>query len=117
MAVFDASGVSANRTIAVPDASGTLMLTNNNAAPALTAGIGSIAGTNAGGRITLSAGSQTTATVTFGGGGFATPPACVANDETTMILVQAAATATRLTLQSPSVWGASDKLTWVCIGK
>jgi hypothetical protein len=82
-------------------------------APALTTGTGSIAGADETGRITLAAASQTSVVISFGTS-YANAPACVANDETTAILVQAVASATQLTLNGS--FGSADKLTWRCGG-
>lgn len=82
-------------------------------APTLSTGTGSIAGSDETGRVTLSAASQTSVVITFGTA-YANAPACVANDESTAILVQAVASATQLSLNGS--FGAADKLTWRCGG-
>jgi hypothetical protein len=91
----------------------------SGAAPTITSGFGSspaIAGSDAGGRITVgSGGSATTGAITFGTT-WATAPACVANNETTTLLLKATATTTTLTLASATAFTAADKLTWICIG-
>jgi hypothetical protein len=82
-------------------------------APGLTTGTGSIAGSDETGRVTLSAAGQNSVVITFGTA-YSNAPACVANDETTAILVQAVASATTLTLNGS--FGSADKLTWRCGG-
>ncbi len=82
--------------------------------PTLTAGTGTIAGKDVAGRVTLTAGSQTTITVTFAAAWSTNIPICTANDETTALLVQAQPTLTTLVLNAS--FGAADKITWHCIG-
>jgi hypothetical protein len=82
-------------------------------APTLTTGTGSIAGSDETGRVTLSAAGQSSVVLTFGTA-YATAPACVANDESTAILVQAVASTTTLTLNGS--FASADKLTWRCGG-
>lgn len=85
----------------------------------ITSGFGtspSIAGNASQGRVTVgSGGSAATGLITFTNA-FSTAPACVANDESTILLVQATATTTTLTLTSASAWTAADKITWNCHG-
>jgi hypothetical protein len=83
-------------------------------APTLTVGTGTIAGTDDVGRVTLTAGSQTTITITFGTAYTTNIPVCVANDATTVLLVQAQPTLTTLVLNA--AFGASDKIGWQCRG-
>lgn len=76
----------------------------------------SIVGFDLGGRVTVGTGGVTsTGAITFHTT-WATAPSCVANDETTTLLVKATATTTTLTLTSATPWGAADKLTWTCVG-
>jgi hypothetical protein len=82
-------------------------------APTLTTGTGTIAGSDETGRVTLTAAGQTSVAISFGTS-YANAPACVANDETTAILVQAVASATQLTLNG--TFSSADKLTWRCGG-
>lgn len=82
-------------------------------APALTTGTGSIAGSDETGRVTLSAAGQSSVVITFGTT-YTNAPACVANDESTAILVQAVASTGTLTLNGS--FGSADKLTWRCGG-
>ena len=75
-----------------------------------------IAGTDLGGRVTVgTGGTATTGQINFGTA-WTTAPACTANDETTVLPVQAAAATATLILTSASPWTPGDKLTWVCIG-
>lgn len=76
----------------------------------------SIAGGDEAFRVTVgSGGVATTGVVTFAVG-YTTAPACVANDETTTLLVKATATTSQVTLTSATAWGAADKLTVICKG-
>jgi hypothetical protein len=88
-------------------------------APTIASGFGSspsIAGTDAGGRVTVGTGGvAATGAVTFGTA-WATAPACVVNNETTQLVAFATATTTTLTIASATPFGAADKLTWNCIG-
>lgn len=69
-----------------------------------------------GGRITVGTGNTaTTGSVTWAISP-SVAPACTANDETTILLVQAAATTSGLTLTSASHWTAGDTLTYTCTG-
>ncbi len=96
-----------------------LLTATSVGAPTIASGFGttpSIAGGDDGGRITVGTGGvATTGVITFGVA-YTTAPACVANNETTILLVQATATTTTLTLTSATPFGAADKLTWVCRG-
>ncbi len=83
----------------------------SGAAPSLTTGTGAVAGGDESGRVTLSAASQTSVVLTFGTA-YTNPPACVANDESTLTLVQAVASTTTLTLNGS--FGSADKITWRC---
>lgn len=83
-------------------------------APTLSVGTGTIAGTDEAGRVTLTAGSQTSITVTFGTAYTTNIPICVANDETTALVVKATPTLTTLVMAAS--FDASDKITWVCRG-
>ena len=88
-------------------------------APTIASGFGSspsVAGADSAGRLTVgSGGSAATGAITFGTT-WATAPACVANNETTIQLVQATATTTTLTLTASAAFTAADKLTWICQG-
>lgn len=92
---------------------------SNGTAPTIASGFGtspSIAGFDESGRVTVgSGGSATTGVISFGSA-YGTAPSCVANDETTLLLVQATATTTQLTLTSATAWTAADKITWRCGG-
>lgn len=82
--------------------------------PTLTVGTGTIAGADAAGRVTLTAGAQTTLTVTFGTAYVTNVPICIANDETTSMLIQASPTLSTLVLNAVA-FGAADLITWICI--
>jgi len=90
--------------------------------PSITSGFGTSptldsASTDNAGRITIgSGGSATSGVITFGGTWQNTAPACVANDETTGLQVRATATTTTLTITGASAFGASDKVTYLCMG-
>lgn len=88
-------------------------------APTIASGFGtspSIAGADDAGRLTVGTGGiATTGVITFGTA-YGTAPACVANNETSVLLIQATATTTTLTLTAATPFAASDKLTWVCQG-
>lgn len=94
-------------------------ITNFGIAPAIASGFGTnpaIVGGDNGGRLTVgTGGSASTGVINFGVT-WVVAPACTANNETAIQLVQATATATTLTLTSAASWGASDKLTWTCVG-
>jgi hypothetical protein len=96
-----------------------LLTATSSGAPTIASGFGtspSIAGGDDGGRITVgTGGTASTGAITFGVA-YATAPACVANNETTISLVQATTTTTTLTLTSSAPFTAGDKLTWVCRG-
>jgi lysophospholipase L1-like esterase len=81
-------------------------------APNLTTGTGTIAGFDEAGRVTLTAGSQTTITVTFGQTYVTNIPICGAWDNG----VPATNVATLTTLVITGTFGATDKLTWICKG-
>jgi hypothetical protein len=83
-------------------------------APTLTVGTGTIAGADGAGRVTLTAGSQTTITVTLGTAFATNIPVCVANNETTSVHVQAVPALGAV--QFNAAFGAADKITWHCIG-
>jgi hypothetical protein len=88
-------------------------------APSITSGFGTapaIAGADGAGRLTVgTGGTSATGVITFGTA-FSTAPACVANDESTIKLVQATATTTTLTLTAAAAFTAADLLTWNCTG-
>lgn len=88
-------------------------------APTISAGFGttpSVAGTDVAARITVgTGGTAQTGTLTFAVA-YSTAPACVANNESSQILVLATATTTTVALASSSAWGASDTITVICIG-
>ena len=96
-----------------------LLTATSVGAPTIASGFGttpSIAGGDDGGRITVGTGGvATTGVITFGVA-YTTAPACVANNETTIQLIQATATTTTLTLTASAAFTAADKLTWVCRG-
>jgi len=96
-----------------------LLTATSVGAPTIASGFGttpSIAGGDDGGRITVGTGGvATTGVITFGVA-YATAPACVANNETTIQLIQATATTTTLTLTASAAFTAADKLTWNCRG-
>ena len=89
----------------------------SGAAPTLTNGTGTIAGGDEAARITLTAGSQTTVTMTFGTA-YSTAPVCVAVDETTAANnpVQAQPTTTTVVLNATGTFGAADKIAVKCGG-
>ena len=64
-----------------------------------------------GGRVTIGVGNAVTGAITFGGT-YTVKPHCVANNETTGVAVQAAATTAVLTLTGTFVAGST--VTWVC---
>lgn len=87
-------------------------------APTLTAGTGTIAGTDEAGRVTLTAGSQTTITITFATTYTTNIPICSANDETTAAKnpITPQPTLTTLVLTATGTFGATDKISWLCRG-
>ncbi len=86
-------------------------------APTLSAGTGTIAGGDEAGRVTLTAGSQTTITVTFGQT-YTNIPACHAQDETTAANnpITPQPTTSALVLNATGTFGAADKISWICHG-
>jgi hypothetical protein len=75
----------------------------------------SVAGNDVAGRVTIGTGGvATSCTVTFNQA-FTTAPACIVNDESISLLVNASATTTVLTITAPTPFGASDLITYHCL--
>jgi hypothetical protein len=92
----------------------------SGALPTLTTGTGTLDSTAAdeSGRVTLTAGSQTSIVVTFGTA-YTNKPTCSAEDETSSAsaaFVQAVPTTTTLTLNAQSTFGGTDAISWICKG-
>ncbi len=94
-------------------------LAGSTAPPTIVAGFGtspSIAGGDFAGRITVGTGTPSSGTISFGTSYTTNAPSCVANDETTQLVVRANASTSGVTLSSASSWSAGTKLTWACVG-
>ncbi len=87
-------------------------------APTIASGFGTtpaLAGVDASGVITVgSGGIATTGVITFNATWANRAPQCYANDQTTVVLVQAVPTTTTLTLTALTAFGAADKINWFC---
>ena len=74
----------------------------------------SVTGTDGGGSVTVgSGGTATTGVINFAHT-WTSVPQCVANDNTTLLFVQAKATVTTLTLTAATAFGAGDVVVWHC---
>ncbi len=109
----------ADKIIRMGDSQGLAFNFFHQALPTIASGFGSspsIAGSDSNGRVTVgTGGSAATGTINFAVT-WGSAPMCTANNETTLLYLQATASTTTLVLTSATPFGAADKLTWLCIG-